>query len=74
MFSVVFGSCNPDLITDKINEYLDEYNCHSGKPYTVSASCVCKTDIFDSNFNITQTLKEADDKMYVIKKNRGGRR
>ncbi len=73
LFSVVFGECKPDEITNSIADYLDEYNRYSGKPYTVSASCGCKTDIFDADFNITQALKEADDKMYIIKKNRRGR-
>ncbi len=72
LFSVIFGECNPDEITSSITEYLDKYNKYSGKPYKVSSSCGCKTDIFDNNYNMTQALKEADDKMYVIKKNRRG--
>jgi diguanylate cyclase (GGDEF)-like protein len=72
LFSVIFGECNPDEITSSITEYLDKYNKYSGKPYKVSSSCGCKTDIFDKDYNMTQALKEADDKMYVIKKNRRG--
>lgn len=74
LFSVVFGDCDTEMIVKKITDYLDDYNKTSGKPYVVSTSCGCMTTVLDDNFNITQALKDADDKMYIIKKNRPGKR
>ncbi|MBQ8086147.1 MAG: GGDEF domain-containing protein, partial [Lachnospiraceae bacterium] len=74
LFAVIFGECDTDNITDTITEYLKDYNETSGKPYIVSTSCGSMTTILDDNFSITQALKEADDKMYIIKKNRMGKR
>lgn len=74
LFAVIFGECYTDKITDTITEYLKDYNETSGKPYIVSTSCGSMTTILDDNFSITQALKEADDKMYIIKKNRMGKR
>ena len=74
LFSVVFGECDTELIVKKITDYLEEYNENSGKPYVVSTSCGCMSTVLDDHFSITQALKDADDKMYIIKKNRPGKR
>lgn len=74
LFSVIFGDCDTEVITKKISGYLKTYNEQSGKPYVVSASCGSMSTVLDDSFNITHALKEADDKMYIIKKNRPGKR
>ena len=74
LFSVVFGECDTDMIVKKITNYLEDYNKKSGNPYIVSTSCGCMSTVLDDHFNITQALKDADDKMYIIKKNRPGKR
>jgi len=70
LFSVIFGECDPELIIKNIEDYLSQYNDSSGKPYKVLSSCGYISTILDYNFNITQALKEADEKMYIIKKRR----
>jgi diguanylate cyclase (GGDEF)-like protein len=70
LFAVIFGVCNPDDIMERINDYLDIYNKTSNKPYKVSSSCGVLTSILNDNFSLTQALKEADEKMYTIKKER----
>ena len=56
-----------------IGEYLDHYNETSGKPYRITSSCGYVSTTTDDNFNITQALKEADEMMYVIKKDKKAR-
>ncbi|HCA20875.1 MAG TPA: hypothetical protein DEO87_00680 [Lachnospiraceae bacterium] len=70
LFSVIFGECNPEDIITRIDAYLSSYNECSGKPYKVSASCGHMTSILDDDFNITQVLKQADEQMYIIKRNK----
>lgn len=70
LFSVVFGECNPSLIIQKIDSLLKQYNEYSGKPYDVSTSSGYVTLTLDDEFNITQAVKDADENMYRIKKNK----
>lgn len=68
IFSLVLGDCDPEEIIGRVHRYLGEYNRVSEKPYKVSASSGYIKAILDEDFDITQTLKEADNKMYAIKK------
>ena len=70
LFSMIIGECKPDDIIKRIDAYLESFNETSGKPYKVSASCGFMTSVLDENFNITQVLKQADEQMYIIKRNR----
>ena len=73
LFAVIFGDCEPEDIMKHIGEYLDHYNETSGKPYRITSSCGYVSTTTDDNFNITQALKEADEMMYVIKKDKKAR-
>ena len=67
LFSVIFGSCNPDEIIRKINDYLTDYNKTSGLPYTVTTSCGYYTTSLQPTFEIMKALKVADARMYEVK-------
>lgn len=67
VFSVIFGECDPDQIIKKINKNLEEYNIDSGKAYDVSTSCGYITTTLDDSFDLTQAIKDADEKMYAVK-------
>ena len=67
IFSVVFGECNPGRIMENIDKYLTEYNKASCKPYTVSTSSGFVVAILDDFFDFSREIREADEKMYMIK-------
>ncbi len=67
VFSIVFGDCDPDKIIENIDRNLEEYNANSDKEYKVSTSCGYTTSVFDDNFDLTQAIREADEKMYAAK-------
>ena len=67
VFSVIFGECDPDQIIKKINKNLEEYNIDSGKAYDISTSCGYITTKLDDSFDLTQAIKDADEKMYAVK-------
>lgn len=60
-----------DYINDyekRFNDYLDYYNKQSDKPYEISASFGMVVCIPSRDKTLDQCIKEADDKMYAIKK------
>ena len=67
VFSVIFGECDPDKIIKKIDKNLEDYNIDSGKAYDVSTSCGYITTTLDDSFDLTQAIKDADEKMYAVK-------
>ncbi|SEQ57628.1 diguanylate cyclase (GGDEF) domain-containing protein [Lachnospiraceae bacterium NE2001] len=67
VFSVIFGKCDPDAIISKIDGFLENYNMLSGRPYKVETSSGYITTTLDENFDITQAVKDADEKMYNVK-------
>ncbi len=74
VFSVIFGECDPDEIIKGIDRFLGDYNLSSGKPYKVYTSSGFVTSILDDDFDMTASIKEADDKMYLIKNRKYQRR
>ena len=56
-----------DEYTQKFQSYLDYYNQHSNKEYTVSASLGMVVCVPHKDQTLDQCIKEADDKMYAIK-------
>ncbi len=67
VFSVIFGECDPDEIIKNINKFLESYNMLSGRQYKVETSSGYITTTLDENFDITQAVKDADEKMYDAK-------
>ena len=64
MLAAVFGEYDSDVITSKIDSYLDEYNKSSGNDYSVSASIgIYQTDT-GSDINFETLVKKADAIMY----------
>ncbi|MGN0665499.1 MAG: GGDEF domain-containing protein [Huintestinicola sp.] len=61
------------IFTDSIRKYLDEVNKASGKPFKVSASVGVFT-AKASEFDFEYSLKQSDDKMYIMKIGRPNRR
>lgn len=53
--------------TQKFQSYLDYYNQHSNKEYSVSASLGMVVCVPNEDQTLDQCIKEADDKMYAIK-------
>lgn len=53
--------------TSKFQSYLDYYNQHSNKEYTVSASLGMVVCIPNEEQTLDECIKEADDRMYAIK-------
>lgn len=53
--------------TQKFQSYLDYYNQHSNKEYSVSASLGMVVCIPNKEQTLDQCIREADDKMYAIK-------
>ena len=68
VFSVIFDDCDAELIIKRIEEYLINYNKESGKEYNVSTSCGYITTVLSDDFDLTQAVKDADDKMYDCKR------
>lgn len=56
-----------DEYTQKFQSYLDYYNQHSNKDYSVSASLGMVVCVPNKEQTLDQCIKEADDKMYAIK-------
>lgn len=53
--------------TEKFQSYLDYYNQHSNKEYTVSASLGMVVCVPTADLTLDECIKEADDKMYAVK-------
>ena len=70
IFSVIFGECDADAIIEKIDELLIEYNKKVKLPYSVNSSSGAYTTVFDSEFELKQALRFADEKMYSVKNNK----
>ena len=70
LFAVIVGECDVKQIIGKIQEYLDSYNATSGKEYKVMSSLGSNTTVLDENFDIKDTLRNADEQMYEIKNER----
>ena len=67
-FALIPGECDGKQIIRRINRILDAYNEGAHRQYRISASCGEHTTVFDRSFNLTEALREADEKMYSIKK------
>lgn len=61
------------VFKDRIKNYLDEVNGGSGKPFNVSASVGVFTAA-SGEFNFEYSLKQSDEKMYIMKIGRPNRR
>lgn len=61
------------IFTDSIKKYLDGVNKTSGKPFKVSASVGVFT-VKASEFDFEYSLKQSDDRMYIMKIGRPNRR
>jgi len=70
LFSVIIGECDSDQIIHRIDQYLSDYNDHSGLAYDVQTSSGVVTDVLNDRFDISHALKIADDEMYKIKSNK----
>lgn len=70
IFSVIFGECNPGRIMESIDRYLEDYNVNAYKPYKVSTSSGYVVAILDDFFDFSREIREADEKMYMIKTNK----
>lgn len=58
----------------RLNRLIDEYNCHSGKPYLISISIGAVPFGGDENTKIEQLLAQADNLLYEQKKAKKQRR
>ncbi|MEE3392374.1 MAG: GGDEF domain-containing protein [Lachnospiraceae bacterium] len=56
-----------DNFRKKVNEYLDEFNMRSGKPYIVSTSIGIVTGEADGQISLEEYIKIADERMYEEK-------
>lgn len=68
IFAIIFGEYDSDEIIRDIDRRLTEYNNTSGKPYTVSTSSGVIRTVLDDSFDITQAVKDADERMYAVKR------
>ena len=68
LFALVIGDYDGEQILNRIDDILAAYNRSSEKPYEVTASCGSYTTVFDQAFDLTRALREADERMYGIKK------
>jgi diguanylate cyclase (GGDEF)-like protein len=59
-----------EKITERLQNYLDEYNANSGKPYKIEASFGLISIDFDGKNTIDEAIKEADAAMYKHKRSR----
>lgn len=65
MIAILTKPCDPKRIFESIQDYIIDYNLHSGKPYKVSSSI----GVYQSEDTDFQTLfKEVDKLMYQNKK------
>ncbi len=65
MVAILTKPCEPKSIIESIQDYIIDYNLHSGKPYKVSSSI----GVYQSKDSDFQTLfREADKLMYQDKK------
>lgn len=71
LIGILTMDCDAEQIQQEIQQYLDEYNQHSGKPYQVSASIGIYTS---SNESLKIMFEKADALMYEQKKNKPHRR
>lgn len=61
---------NSQLVVDRINARLDEYNASSGKPYKVACSVGIAPVDMESGRTFEEIIAEADEAMYDEKKKR----
>lgn len=68
MLAVIEGNYSIDLIREKMNRFLDNYNSIANNPYLVSTSLGILKMEGTNNFNFEALLKSADELMYEDKK------
>ena len=68
LFAIIIGDYDVKKIVDNINDKLKRYNETSNLGYSVVVSCGFDTTTLTKDYNMTEELKKADDKMYLIKK------
>ncbi len=71
LIGILTMDCDAAQIRKEIQDYLNDYNQHSGKPYQVSASIGIYTS---SDETLEIMFKKADALMYEEKKNKPNRR
>ncbi len=57
-------------ILNRLEDYLKNFNAHSGLPYTVAASCGYYCTHLTEDFEFESAVKLADQEMYQNKKMR----
>ena len=70
MIAFVPGTCDSDAITKKAAEYLTDFNERENLPYPVSASYGSNTVILSEEFDLEETIKNADIRMYSEKRSK----
>ncbi len=60
----------PEVITDKIKQATTAFNESSDKPYYVECSLGFKRFICGGNVQLQDVLNQADQELYIVKKNR----
>lgn len=74
LLALVFGECDPDEMTLKVERLLKEFNDNSGLDYKVSASCGAYSVIMNDSFNFEDAFRYADEQMYINKRNKKNKR
>ncbi|MBQ4466032.1 MAG: GGDEF domain-containing protein, partial [Oscillospiraceae bacterium] len=70
MIAVFTGKYDGRVISEKIEQYLADYNARSGLPYDISASIgICRTTL-RTNTDFEAVMHKADQSMYEIKQKR----
>ena len=68
LFAVILGECNTKAILGRMETLFNDFNDNSGLPYSVISSAGSHTEILTPDFDLSEALKIADSKMYVMKR------
>ncbi|HYG59777.1 MAG TPA: PAS domain S-box protein, partial [Symbiobacteriaceae bacterium] len=65
-----FMGATPSLLVQRLNQYIESYNCAAGLPYEIRVSTGVARITPDRPYSIMELLTQADTNMYVEKRRR----
>lgn len=72
MVALIAGEVDVDKVIADIDEFLDEYNKHSGLKFELATSCGSFTEKLTHDFDLQYAIRQADRTMYEVKKRKKG--